>query len=199
MSSKKSNKAFLGTSILLAITSSLCCIAPLLAIVGGIGGFASSLSWVEPLRPYLIALTIVVLGLGFYQAYKPVKVDNCGCSTKEKKSLLESKKFLWIITIVSTLLISFPYYSKVFSSPVEKNNITVDKDKIGEAVLHIEGMSCQACEGHVIKALMSQPGVIEATSSYEDGIAKVKFDKSKNSPEELAAATETETGYKVKP
>lgn len=199
MSEQRANKALLGTSILLAITSSLCCIMPILTIIGGISGFASSLSWVDPLRPYLIMSTIIVLMIAFYQAYKPKKVDDCGCAVEKKKSFLGSKKFLWIITIVSALLMSFPYYSHVFFSKPVNNNVVVDKNNIEKTTLHIEGMNCKACENHIINTLLKQNGVMEATSSYEEGLAQVKFDKTKTSPYQLAKATEEETGYKIKP
>lgn len=197
MSEQKTNKALMGTSIMLAITSSLCCIMPMLAIVGGIGGFASSLSWVEPLRPYLIVSTIIILGFAFYQAYKPKKADDCGCAVEEKKSFMASKKFLWIITIVSALLMSFPYYSNVLLSKPEKKSIVINRDNLQKTTLHIEGMNCKACEEHVNNALLKQVGVVEATSDYEKGLAQVKYDKTKVTTEQLASATEKETGYKT--
>jgi mercuric ion transport protein len=199
MSNQNSNKALMGTGIMLAITSSLCCIMPILAIVGGIGGFASSLSWVEPLRPYLIIATVLILGFAFYRAYKPQKADDCGCVVEEKKSFMASKRFLWIITIVSALLMSFPYYSGIFISKPAQKNISIDKTNIAQTTLHIEGMNCEACEGHVNNALLKQDGVLEATSDYEKGIAHVKYDKSQVSAEQLSLATEKETGYKVNP
>ena len=66
-----------------------------------------------------------------------------------------------------------------------------------EATLTIEGMTCTGCEHHVNHSLTSNEGVLEATSSYETGIAKVKFDKSKVSIDKLAMEVEKETGYKV--
>lgn len=198
MSNQKPNKALMGTGILLAITSSLCCILPILSIFGAIGGLASSLSWVEPLRPYLIIATIIILSFAFYQAYKPKKVEDC-CAVNEKKSFMASKRFLWIITIVSALLMSFPYYSGVFISKPEKNMVAVDKDNLQESTLHIEGMNCKACEEHVNNALLKQEGVVEATSDYEKGLAQVKYDKTKVTAEQLALATAKETGYNVKP
>jgi copper chaperone CopZ len=45
--------------------------------------------------------------------------------------------------------------------------------------------------------LTSSEGVIEASASYETGIASVIFDKSKISIDQLATAVEKKTGYKV--
>ena len=73
----------------------------------------------------------------------------------------------------------------------------VSKENIAEAKLKIEGMTCDGCEHHVTKSLADQEAVIEATSSYKEGIAIVKFDKSRTNVEELSRVVEHETGYMV--
>ena len=61
---KKQNR-LLGAGVLTAITASLCCITPVLAIVAGSSGIAASFSWLEPFRPFLIGLTVLVLGFAW--------------------------------------------------------------------------------------------------------------------------------------
>ena len=56
-----------------ALLSSICCITPVLALIAGTSGLASSFSWLEPFRPYLIGLTILVLGFAWYQKLKAKK------------------------------------------------------------------------------------------------------------------------------
>lgn len=197
MRNSKNNKALMGTGILLAFTSSLCCILPLLSILGAITGLSSSLSWVEGFRPYLIMGTVLILAIAFFRAYKPKKSDDCGCSVDEKQSFVAFKRFLWIITVVSVLLISFPYYSGTFLSNPEKNAALVNENDLQESILHIEGMTCKACEGHVNNALQKQLGVVESTCDYEKGLARVKYDKTKVTADKLAEETEKKTGYKV--
>ena len=106
--------SYVSTGFFAAIASSLCCIAPLIAMFGGVAGAASTFSWIEPARPFLIGISIIALGLAFYQAYKPVAVDDCNCEVPEKKSFLKSKSFLWVVTVLSILMFSFPYYSNNF-------------------------------------------------------------------------------------
>mgnify|MGYP001322339754 CR=1 FL=1 len=91
---------YLGTGLLAAIASSLCCIAPLLALLGGVAGTASTFSWIEPARPFLIGISVIALGLAFYQAYKPKPVDNCNCEVPEKKSFLKLREALWLMEIL---------------------------------------------------------------------------------------------------
>jgi len=200
---KSSEKKWIGAGLLAAVAASLCCITPVLAVLGGLGGIASTFSWLDPLRPYLIGVTAVVLGYAFYNAYKPKKEGDidCACEDEEsqaKKNFMNSKAFLWIVTGVSILMFAFPSYSHIFFPDKNNNNVVVNENNITEANLYIEGMTCTGCEESVEYTLQNQEGVISATSSFETGIAKVKFDISKIKPEQLAKAIEEKVGYKVK-
>jgi len=58
----KTDNKLIGAGLLTAIAASLCCITPVLALIAGTSGLASTFSWLEPFRPYFIGLTILVLG-----------------------------------------------------------------------------------------------------------------------------------------
>ena len=62
MEVEKISKNAVYTGLFAAIASSSCCIPPVIALIAGVGGSASALSWMEPFRPYLIALAVVALG-----------------------------------------------------------------------------------------------------------------------------------------
>lgn len=196
----KTNKLFQNSAIVTALLASLCCITPLLAVLGGLSSIASMFSFLEPFRPYFIAITILILGYAFYNAYKPKNKNeiDCACETDEKPKFINSKKFLWIITVVSAMLITFPYYSKALFPSVKKNILIIQSNNIVKAKLDIEGMSCNSCEESVDYALKSENGVISATSSYKTGIAFVEYDKTKVNLEQLKNAVEEKVGYKVK-
>ena len=83
-------KKWIGAGLVAAAASSLCCIVPVLAILGGLGGIASTFVWLEPLRPYLIVFTVVLLGYSFYKVYKPKNKEEieCACEEDEKKSFI---------------------------------------------------------------------------------------------------------------
>lgn len=191
----------MSTGLLAAIASSLCCIAPLLAIIGGVSGGASMFSWVEPFRPYLIGVSALALGYAFYQAYKTKPVDDCGCEVPEKKSFLNSKGFLWGVTLVSILLFTFPYYANVFySSPQDQGVAGVtahDEQEVSTVKLWVTGMTCGSCENHVNHALASIEGVLSSETSFDDGTTVVKFDPSKTDVQSFSTAIEEETGYTV--
>ncbi|MBI3124042.1 MAG: mercuric transport protein MerTP [Ignavibacteriales bacterium] len=194
------DKLLSGGGIITALLASLCCITPVLAVLGGLGGIATTFSFLEPLRPYLIGLTVIVLGYAFYKTYKPKKENdiNCICETDDKFKFIKSKKFLWMVIVVSALLITFPYYSKALFPSSKGNIVIVQSNNIVKATLNIEGMSCTACEESVDYTLKSKNGVINATSSCKTGIAYVEYDKTKVNPAQLKKAVEEKVGYKVK-
>ena len=100
----KTDKKLIGAGLLTAFAASLCCITPVLALVAGTSGLASSFSWLEPARPYFIGLTILVLGFAWYQMLKPKKEIDCECETDEKPKFTQSKTFLGIITVFAIVM-----------------------------------------------------------------------------------------------
>jgi len=192
----KKDKKLIGAGLLTAIASSLCCITPVLALISGTSGIASTFSWLEPFRPYLIGFTILVLGFAWYQKLKPKKEIDCDCETDEKPSFIQSKLFLGIVTIFAIVMTAFPYYSSVFYPKSEKVIIVVDKANIQAVSLEIKGMTCSSCEEHINHSVNQLNGIVKVKSSYENRNAEIEFDNSKTTIEEIKKAVNT-TGYTV--
>lgn len=109
-----SERKLLGTIIITATAASLCCITPVLALIAGTSSIASTFSWIEPFRPYLITLTILVLAVAWYQKLKPKKQEiDCDCED-EKPKFINSKKFLLLVSLFAGLMLAFPYYNQIF-------------------------------------------------------------------------------------
>jgi len=194
MKTKKSNGAA-TTGLLAAIAASSCCIPPVIAAVAGVGGASSSLSWMEPLRPYLIGLAVLAIGYAWYSYLKPKKADHCGCEI-EKPKWYQSKGFLIGITVFAVVSISFPYYSHIFFTDNKKEVVLTDESEITNADFKIEGMTCDACQLHVESSVNELDGIVNVSSSYEKGSASVEFDKSQTNLEEIEDAINS-TGYTV--
>jgi copper chaperone len=64
-----------------------------------------------------------------------------------------------------------------------------------DAVIHIEGMSCQHCVMRVKKAIEGLSGI--SSLNVETGEAKVTFDESKVQKSDIEAAI-VKAGYKIK-
>lgn len=200
MKRQTASKAVAGVGIFAAIAASLCCITPVLALLAGASGAASSLLWLQPARPYLIGLAIAALAFAWYKALSAKQDAGCGtdgtCAV-EKKSFLASKTFLIIITAAAIALIAFPYYAQIFyPKPQKQNIVVVESNNINMVSFAIKGMTCKGCETKVNNELYKVPGVINAQTFYDKGTSIVKFDKSKTTVEHLKNAI-AKTGYTV--
>ncbi len=193
----KKENAVLGSGVIAALAASSCCIPPVVAAIAGIGGVSSGLSWMEPLRPYMIGLAVVSIGYAWYDHLKPKKETDC-CPL-EKPKFYQSRSFLIGITLFSLISIGFPYFTKdYFPEKLTNDTIVTTEENMEEKRIEIEGMTCVSCEHHMNTALMNSDGVIEASSSFEEGYTNVRYDKTKTDLETLKKQIENETGYKTK-
>lgn len=197
MNTKKTHSKTWVAGLLTAAAASLCCITPVLALISGTSGIASTFSWMEPYRPYLIGLTIAVLAFAWYQKLKPKKADiDCVCEV-DKPSFWQGKTFLGIVTVLAVALMAFPKYSHIFYPKVEKKEIiVVDKGSIQQVEFKIKGMTCEACTEHINLALSKVLGVLEYKTDFKTGSSTVKFDNSKTKEQTITDVV-NETGYKV--
>jgi len=196
MNSKKSSPWAIS-SVLTAISASLCCITPVLALLAGSSGIAASFSWLEPFRPWLISLTVVVLGFAWYQKLTPRTEEEieCACKEDEKPSFWQTKKSLAIVSIFAVTMLAFPYYADLFFPKSELSD-SINVNLVSTYEIEISGMTCAGCEEHVKFEISKLMGISKLEVSYEQGNAVVSFDESKTSIEEVKTAV-VRTGYKV--
>jgi mercuric ion transport protein len=106
-----------GSSIaatLLVLVSSECCVGPLAVALSFVGLSSSTLLLIEnslgPYRPYVLALTLAALAIGFYSAYRPV-ASACApgqpCARRESRRV--QRALLWAATALLLALIYFTY------------------------------------------------------------------------------------------
>lgn len=196
MTKMKSN-GLAFTSLLTAVSASLCCIIPVLALLAGSSGVAATFSWLEPFRPWLIGITMMVLLFAWYQKLKPhttAEID-CACEKDENPSFWQSKKFLGMVTVFATIMLIFPYYADAFY-PEAKLSDSMNVNLESTYEINISGMTCTGCKEHVKLEVGKLPGISGLEVSYDKGNAIVTFDKSKTDIEDVKLAI-GETGYKV--
>lgn len=177
-------KSWLG-GILAAIAASLCCIAPLLAVFGGISGAATYFNWMEPFRPYMICLTILILAIVWYQQLVITRKQQVDCCEPAKHTFWESKKFLLLITLSSGALIAFPYYSSVFYKTPQLSVATITQAKFSYVKLNIKGMSCADCTKHIDGSLLEINGVATSRTSFEKSETIVRYDPAKTNADSI--------------
>lgn len=198
MNTKSKSGKLAGATILSAIAASLCCITPVLALISGASGVASTFSWLEPFRPYLIGVTILVLAFAWYQKLKPRTTEEIQCDCEdEKKPFVQTKTFLSIVTVFAILMMAFPYYGHIFYPKNDKQQVLiVSSDNIQEVKFNVRGMTCASCEKHIENEVNKLPGIVTVSANSEEGIATVKFDNSKTNKEAIIKSIDA-TGYKV--
>lgn len=195
METKNHSKKAVFTGVVAALAASSCCIPPVIAAIAGVGGAAGALSWMEPLRPYLIGLAVIAIGYAWYNHLKPKKADDCGCEI-EKPKFYRTKGFLVGITLFAALSITFPYYSGIFYPDSKQEVIISENGNIQKTTISIEGMTCDACQHHVNQAVNNLPGIVSVNSSYEKGNTEVAFDNTQTTIVEIEKAINS-TGYNV--
>ncbi|MEB8329028.1 mercuric transport protein MerTP [Flavobacteriaceae bacterium KMM 6897] len=191
-----SDKKLVGTTIITAIAASLCCITPVLALIAGTSGIASTFTWIEPFRPYLIGLTVLVLAVAWYQKLKPKNQDiDCVCDD-EKPKFSNSKKFLLLVTLFAGLMLAFPYYTQLFYPTTNKEVVYVTESNIDNVEYQIKGMTCSGCEVHIESEVNKLDGIIKVKANHEKGNTVVTYDKTKVTNQEIEDAV-GKTGYKI--
>jgi mercuric ion transport protein len=196
--SKESAASTVG--LMAAFAASLCCITPVIALMAGVSGAASSLAWFEPFRPYLIGAALLALAFAWYQSLRASKVIQCGpegTCVVPKRSFLPSRSFLIVITAATVLIATFPLYTKAFY-PTPNTAITaaVKRTNVRAATFTIKGMTCAGCEEHVNSELSKVNGVVTSVTSYEKRNTLVHYDKTKVTIQQLQQVI-AKTGYKV--
>ena len=195
----KSLNVFTSAGVLSAIAASLCCITPVLALLAGSSSIAANFSWIEPARPYLIVLSIVVLLVAWYVKLKPANTNNgdCTCETTKRASFLRSKTFLGMVTVFAILMMTFPLYANLFYPGPKVQAVTVAEGNRQQVKFTIQGMTCEGCEEQINNELAKLEGVLSYKTSYVNRNSLVSFDKSKVDLKTIQA-TINKTGYKVK-
>ena len=200
MKAEKDNARFaLAGAVIAAVTASLCCILPVIAVALGLTGFAAS-QFFERWRTALLGVTFALLAVGFYFAYRPRRQACEPGSACERTPVGRwNRVILWLATVVVVVLAAFPYYSGWVAQAVAKGKQPAQATlQAGEAraVLEIEGMDCSACATLIEKNLVRIPGVRAAQVSFEKKRASVEYDPKAVQPSRFVRAVE-EAGYKV--
>jgi len=153
-----------------AVIASLCCIGPVFVVLLGAGSIAA-FSIFEVYRPYLIGLTVALIGLAFYLTYRrrEVKCEDGTCKVESASKW--AKRGVWSATIVAVLAIGFPYLGFAPQTAVNK---AVDSGAV--VTLNISGMDCKACAFGLEGSLAGMKGVRKARVNFEGGKATLEYD-----------------------
>lgn len=110
--------SWLGIGALLAaVGASACCVGPFLLLSLGIGGaWISTLTALEPARPFFIILTLILIGLGYRKLY--LTPERCAvgeiCSTSNNQR--RQRLLFWLGSAFILSLLAFPSLAPFFMS-----------------------------------------------------------------------------------
>ena len=103
-------------SVIGAVLASSCCIVPLVLVTLGVSGaWIGSLSALEPYKPWFAAVTMLFLGIGFWQVYwKPKQECEEGSYCASPKSDRVVRIALWSATLLVALALTIDYWAPIF-------------------------------------------------------------------------------------
>ena len=184
-------------AVLAAVAASACCVGPLILVALGVGGaWASRLPLLELYRPLFIALTVGLLGFGFYRAYRSTGGEACGeggsCTVPHSRRA--SRVALWAATPLALGLLLFPYFASSIIAEPKAGSTGHGTANTQQLTLKVENMTCATCSVSVRKSLAGVEGVKDVAVTSEPPRAVVSYDPEKVSPEQLTQAT-NEAGF----
>lgn len=103
-------------SVIGAFLASACCIVPLVLVTLGVSGaWIGNLTMLEPYKPYISAVTLVPLGLGFWQVYfRPKPACEPGSYCARPQSSIITKTALWVATAIVLLAVTIGWWAPLF-------------------------------------------------------------------------------------
>ena len=185
-------------AVFAAVAASACCILPLLLGAASAGSVGLSAAF-APYRPYLMGLTLLLLGAGFYFTYRPEKAA-CGpdesCAIEKTPGMKRlSKGMLWLVTLFTLGSMAYPevtaYRTRVRAASAPT---VVLPDKAGAATFTVDKMTCAECTLAITDTLKKIPGVFDAKVDFDSKQANVRYDAGRVTTAQLRKAIES-TGY----
>ena len=194
---KLNKKASMGTAVFSAVSLKLCCWGPLLLTsVVGISGSSVYFSWLVTLKPYLLVIAFLSLGLAFFQVYKKKGGEDCSNCETDKPSFFKSKFYLWLVTAFVVVMTLVSYYPQIFHSTTTKELVATNNTDIQTVKLNIEGMVCSGCEENINHSVNKIDGVTNVSTSFEEGTSIIEFDTTKTNVDEIKKVIQSK-GYLI--
>ena len=163
--------------VVTAIVASLCCIGPVVAALIGVGSIGA-FSAFEAYRPYLIGITVAILGLAFYLTYRKREVQCADGSCTVASAGKWNKISVWGATLVAAMAIAFPYFgaSLLATGSTVPQQPATRSVEYATTILNVDGMDCKACAKGLEGSLSGINGVLKASVAFEQGKAFVEYD-----------------------
>lgn len=108
-------KQSLWASIAAAVGASVCCVGPLLLLMLGVSGsWIGSLARMEPIRPYLMVATMLLLVWSYHLLYRSPTVCMPGSACANPALLVRQRRVFWVVSLLLAALLALPSLSAYF-------------------------------------------------------------------------------------
>ncbi len=168
---KGERKALLvqGGAVLGAVVASACCWLPLALVAFGVsaGGVAATF---ERFRPFFAGLTVVLLALAWWLAWRPRRAQACAtgaCPPRAGRLQRWNRVLLVPVTLAAAAFLLFPSWGPaLWEAPPPAATAGP-----AATTLHFQvgGMTCAACAASVRHAVGQVPGVLGTDLDEETG------------------------------
>lgn len=165
------NKAVGIAALISAGLASVCCIGPVIVTGLGLGSLGLAVGLTH-YRPLFLALTGIILAVGFYLAYRKRSIPCADGSCEMRSGSRTMKAALWFVAVLAAAMATFPNWSawilarKPGVAPAGFQTIS----------LKVSGMDCAACTVAIQKSVEKVPGVHSASVDFDSQRATVITD-----------------------
>lgn len=162
-----------------ALVASACCWLPLVLIAVGASAAGVGATF-ERWRPLMLGITVVLLVIGFWYAYRPQRcAPGTACATVPPAKRRGLRATLWAVTVFTAVIASFPWYAPWLlppAAPESQGSGASATADVRSAVYAIEGMTCAACANNLQRSLAAIPGIQSAQVDYDHRRAILHWD-----------------------
>jgi mercuric ion transport protein len=182
-------------SLVSAVAVSLCCIAPLVALVFGIGSFSGA-GWLATVQPYFSAAIAVFLAMAWYLALRRPEgscSDDkiCGLPGNSKRQRI----VLGCVTMVALSAMIFPWFTRSRSTSGVRGAGAVNGSELR---LSLPTIGCAPDAWLIESRLRKTIGVFSSRIDYEGKRGVVRYDQKRILPQDIIAVVNA-TGFKAEP
>lgn len=105
----------LFVAVVAGLVASACCAGPLILVLIGVGGaWVSDLTRLDPVRPWLTAVALGLLGYAHYRYWRRRREAACACAAPPT---WRQQWWLWAGTLLVAVAIALPYALPYFILP----------------------------------------------------------------------------------